>query len=74
MRSGDVNFFKHRARFPRFKSTRGTQSSYHRSGRTCSRRGPDRLTGKYFAACLFEDGKDAPESRCPPAEAVVGVN
>lgn len=98
-----LNFFEHRARFPRFRRKQGAQSSYHCTGKIgvgdgwitvpkCP--GPIQAvvhrgiagelksitltrtpTGKYFAALLFEDGKDAPElPAVVAAEAVVGVD
>ena len=79
------NFFEKRARFPRFKSKRGRQSSYHCTGKIAvgtncitipkcpgdidavvhremtgelkSITVTKTATGKYFAACLFEDGE-----------------
>jgi putative transposase len=97
------NFFEKRARFPRFKSKRGAQSSYHCTGKIAV--GEDCITipkcpgdisavvhreivgdlksitlsrtstGKYFAACLFEDEKTAPELPATiPVEAIVGVD
>jgi putative transposase len=97
------NFFEHRARFPRFKSKRGSQSSYHCTGKIAV--GGDWITipkcagrimavahralagelksitlartptGKYFAACLFEDGETVPElPTVVPAEAIVGID
>jgi putative transposase len=87
------NFFEHRARFPRFKSKRGAQSSYHCTGRIAVGddwiaipKCPGRIeavvhrelvgelksitlsktaTGKYFAACLFEDGEAISRSFLP---------
>ena len=98
-----INFFGGRARFPRFKSKRGAQSSYHCSGKMAI--GPDWIsipklpghipavvhrepvgklksitlsrtpTGKYFAACLFEDDAAIPElATTIPQETVVGVD
>jgi len=82
------NFFRRRAKFPRFKSKRGAQSSYHCSGKVsvgdawiAIPKCPGRIeavvhrelvgdlksitvtrtpTGKYFAACPFEDNAEAP--------------
>ena len=97
------NFFEHRARFPRFKSKRGAQSSYHCTGRIAVGddwiaipKCPGRIeavvhrelvgelksitlsktaTGKYFAACLFEDDEAIPElPPIVPADSIVGVD
>jgi putative transposase len=97
------NFFAHRARFPRFKSKRGSQSSDHCTGKIAVGddwitipKCPGRImavaqralagelksitlartpTGKYFAACLFEDGEIVPElPTVVPAEAIVGID
>jgi putative transposase len=97
------NFFEHRARFPRFKSKRGSQSSYHCTGKIAVGddwitipKCPGRimavahralagelksitlartLTGKYFAACLFDYGETFPElPTVVPAEAIVGID
>lgn len=66
-----TNFFKGLAEFPRYRSKRGRQS-FHGELRsiTVSRT----AAGKYYAACLCEDGKELPTKKKIKAGTTLGID